>query len=140
MSSTVPINNAATTAPTATVASTASAQDELNFNQFLNIMTTELENQDPLNPTSDTEYFSQLAQMGTVQGVDNVQQTLQVSEASSLLGHTVTATVTANGVGVNVTGKVVGLSNQNGVYQLAIQDSSGAVTFAPVSSVQAVAN
>jgi flagellar basal-body rod modification protein FlgD len=133
MSTTTPVTSAAATA---TATPTASAQDQLNFNQFLNIMTTELQNQDPLNPTSDTEYFSQLAEMGTVQGVDNVQQTLQVSEASSLLGKSVTATVTNNGVSSNVTGTVVGLSNQSGTYNLAIQDSAGSVTYAPVSSVQ----
>ena len=36
----------------------------------------------------------------------------------------------------DVTGTVVGLSNQSGTYNLAIQDSAGSVTYAPVSSVQ----
>ena len=68
-------------------------------NRFLTLLVAQLENQDPLNPLENTEITSQLAQMSTVQGieqlntqltslVDSLAQT-QAVQASSLIGNTV---------------------------------------------------
>lgn len=68
-------------------------------NRFLTLLVAQLENQDPLNPLDNTEITSQLAQMSTVQGieqlntqltslVDSLAQT-QAVQASSLIGNTV---------------------------------------------------
>lgn len=50
--------------------------DELREN-FLTLLTTQLQNQDPLNPMENHEMTSQLAQISTVSGVEQLNETLQ---------------------------------------------------------------
>ena len=75
-----------------------SATDEIQ-NRFLTLLVTQLKNQDPLNPLDNTEITSQLAQMSTVRGVEQLNTTLsslvdsladtQAMQAASLIGKTV---------------------------------------------------
>jgi flagellar basal-body rod modification protein FlgD len=46
-------------------------------NEFLTLLTTQLQNQDPLNPMDNSELTSQLAQISTVEGITNLNTTLQ---------------------------------------------------------------
>ena len=69
--------------------------------QFMNLLVTQLKNQDPLNPMNNTQITSQLAQLSTVQGVQQLNSTLsslmnsyqasQTLQASSMIGHNVLA-------------------------------------------------
>ena len=43
---------------------------------FLTLMTAQLKNQDPMKPLDSTEFVAQLAQFGTVSGVQNMQTSL----------------------------------------------------------------
>lgn len=77
--------------------STSSAEDIQN--RFLTLLVAQLENQDPLNPLDNTEITSQLAQMSTVQGIEQLNGSLstlltnlaetQAVQASALIGNTV---------------------------------------------------
>jgi flagellar basal-body rod modification protein FlgD len=68
-------------------------------NRFLTLLVAQLENQDPLNPLENAELTSQLAQMSTVQGIEQLNLTLnslvnsladtQAIQASALIGKTV---------------------------------------------------
>jgi flagellar basal-body rod modification protein FlgD len=68
-------------------------------NRFLTLLVAQLENQDPLNPMENTELTSQLSQMSTVQGIEQLNTTLdslvanladtQALQASALIGKTV---------------------------------------------------
>ncbi|MDR2787794.1 MAG: flagellar hook assembly protein FlgD [Candidatus Accumulibacter sp.] len=68
-------------------------------NRFLTLLIAQLENQDPLNPMENTEMTNQLAQMSTVQGIEQLNATLgalvtsladtQAVQASALIGKTV---------------------------------------------------
>lgn len=49
---------------------------ELGQQDFLNLMTTQLQNQDPLKPLDSTAFVAQLAQFSTVSGIENLQQTV----------------------------------------------------------------
>ena len=106
-------------------------------NRFLTLLVAQLENQDPLNPLDNTEITSQLAQMSTVQGieqlntqltslVDSLAQT-QAVQASSLIGNTVLVP------GANLTlsdGEAFGgvnLSSAADQVTVSILDSSGKV-------------
>jgi len=71
----------------------------LSSNEFLNLMMDQLENQDPLNPSSSdpTQYLTELAQMTSVEQetttAQNTQTTAQaqaVSQAIGLIGDSVT--------------------------------------------------
>jgi flagellar basal-body rod modification protein FlgD len=75
--------------------------DNISTNEFLDLMMTSLQNQDPLNPSSQdpTQYLTELAQMTAVEQETNTSQNTQasaqtqsVSQAIGLIGDTVTYT------------------------------------------------
>ncbi len=120
------------------------AKNTIDMSTFLRMLTTELANQDPTAPMDDASFFGQIAQMGTVQGMDTMTKEMKVSEASSLLGKTVTAvadsTDTIQPNGGLVTGKVVGLSVQSGVYYLSVEEANGGVAQVQMGNIQSVSN
>jgi flagellar basal-body rod modification protein FlgD len=119
---------------------TPTASSTLDMATFLKLLTVQLSSQDPLNPMSDTDFFSQLAQMGTVQGVDQMKQTLQVSQAASLMGKTVSAMAASNGVAQQVTGVVNSLSIQNGTYLLNLTTPDGGAVQVSMDNIEGVSN
>jgi flagellar basal-body rod modification protein FlgD len=68
-------------------------------NQFLTMLVTQLQNQDPLNPMDSAQLTSQMAQISTVTGIDQLNATLkglatsfsanQSLQATALIGHNV---------------------------------------------------
>ncbi|MGH2870983.1 MAG: flagellar hook assembly protein FlgD [Solirubrobacteraceae bacterium] len=44
----------------------------LTMNDFLTLMTAQLQNQDPLNPTDSNEFLNQLSELSTVQGISQL--------------------------------------------------------------------
>ena len=56
--------------------SKASASGDMN-SRFLTLLTTQLKNQDPLNPMENAEVTSQLAQMSTVDGIERLNKMFQ---------------------------------------------------------------
>jgi len=108
-----------------TQSSSGSSQVLLNQQQFLQLLTAQLQNQDPLNPLSSQDFTTQLAQLSTVSGIQqlntSIQQLLQLqqlSQGAALMGKTVTyvsSGATASGQGV-----VQGVSLQNGQLQVQV--------------------
>ena len=96
-------NHSATTpvvalSPASTTASTTTAGSlpTLTPTNFLNMMVTQLQNQDPLNPTSSSDLLAQMSQIGQLQSSTSLQTTLQnfglqtsLSSASSMIGKNV---------------------------------------------------
>lgn len=68
--------NGSTTKKTSTI---QDAQD-----RFLKLLTTQLKNQDPLNPMDNAQMTSQLAQISTVDGIEKLNATLQKMMASTI--------------------------------------------------------
>ena len=62
---------------------TASAATEAQ-DRFLKLLTTQLKNQDPLNPMDNAQMTSQLAQISTVDGIEKLNATLQKLLSSSV--------------------------------------------------------
>lgn len=83
---------------TASKTSSSSGISEVE-NRFLKLLTTQLQNQDPLNPMDNAELTSQVAQISTVSGIEKLNATLeallgesqdsQTTLAASLLGKAV---------------------------------------------------
>ena len=48
--------------------------EDLGSKEFLRLMVAQLENQDPTKPIDNTEFVAQLAQFGTVSGVQELNQ------------------------------------------------------------------
>ena len=53
---------------------TSTKSEPLGKNAFLELMITQLENQDPLSPQDNGEFISQLAQFSSVEGLDNLNK------------------------------------------------------------------
>jgi hypothetical protein len=89
---------------------------------------------------SDSDFFSQLAQMGTVQGVQQIEQSSQVSQAASLMGQTVSGVAinTSSGTSSIVTGTVQGVTVQNGSYMLNVVDSSGNTSQININNITSI--
>lgn len=62
------------------------SRDRLGQEDFLRLMMTQLENQDPFAPMESGEFLGQLAQFGTVSGISEMQQSL-ASLSGSLTGN-----------------------------------------------------
>jgi flagellar basal-body rod modification protein FlgD len=78
--------NAISTVSDSGSASLATATNDLDKNAFLKLLTTQLQNQDPLNPTDSTEFTAQLAQFSSLEQLSNINSTLdtlQLYQASS---------------------------------------------------------
>jgi len=75
------------------------SSDSLGQNDFLKLMTTQLQNQDPFAPMDNGDFIAQMAQFSTVTGITEVNSSLQklvdkfdqgrIATAANLLGHSV---------------------------------------------------
>lgn len=95
------MNTTAITAASGTKAGTTGAAANPNeaSDRFLKLLVTQMQNQDPLNPMDNAEVTSQMAQINTVTGIQQVNETLknmaeqftamQVLQGSSMVGHNV---------------------------------------------------
>ncbi len=59
---------------------------ELGKEDFLMLLVTQMQYQDPLEPTDNTEYVTQLAQFSELEAMQNLNETANVSTAYSLVG------------------------------------------------------
>lgn len=98
-----------------------SNKELVNQETFLQLLVAEMSNQDPLEPTSNTEFISQLATFSSMQYMQDSSKYSMANYASSLAGKTVTATKMDGKKAVIKTGvveKVV--AGKNNTYTLTI--------------------
>lgn len=81
----------------------AAANQGYDKNAFMNILCAQMKYQDPLEPTSNTEYINQYATFSQVEQLSNMAEAFTMSRASDLVGKTVIVT---NEAGQQVQGKV----------------------------------
>ena len=75
------------TATTTTVDKTARrGSTDLGKDAFLQLLVTQMQNQDPMNPSTDTEYVAQLAQFSQLEQLQNLSTESEKSQAFSLVG------------------------------------------------------
>jgi len=97
-SSTVSAANAAASGSSSST-STGSTGVDVAQDRFLKLLVAQLNNQDPMNPMDNAQMTSQMAQINTVTGIQQVNDTLQsmaeqfttmqVLQGSSMVGHDV---------------------------------------------------
>lgn len=91
---------------------------------FLKLLVAQMQYQDPLEPTSNTEYVSQYAQFSQVEQIQNMARSTDLARASSLVGQTVyIKTTNTNGEAKYVDGKVDYVVFENNKAYLAINES-----------------
>src|SRR5210317_928742 len=77
----------------------AKANDDMGQAEFLELMTTQLKFQDPMKPMENGDFLAQMAQFGTVSGINELNtnfntlsssfQSNQALQASTLVGRKV---------------------------------------------------
>ena len=105
--------------------------------RFLKLLTTQLRNQDPLNPMDNAQMTSQLAQMSTVSGIEKLNATLdtlvnnfgenQSMQAASMIGKSVLVSGEQLALSKGVALGGVNLSESVDQLKIQIMDSTGKV-------------
>lgn len=65
---------------------TKRGSQELGKDAFLQLLVCQMQNQDPLDPSTDTEYVAQLAQFSQLEQLQNLGTETEKSQAFSLVG------------------------------------------------------
>lgn len=113
------------TSATSISESTKSSPNSLGKEDFLQLLVAQMQYQDPLEPTSNTEYVSQFATFSELEQMQNVSQSSDMNRASNLVGQTVIMKVTSTSTGETsyVQGKVDYVMYENSKAFLSINDS-----------------
>lgn len=118
--------------------SAAAPSDELGQEEFLNLMITQLTNQDPTNPTDNQDFIAQMAQFSTLTGIqeltsafEDLSETLaqgQTLQAAALVGEDVLAPADSAQLleGQGLSG-AVDLTASTGQVTVGIYDQGGAL-------------
>jgi flagellar basal-body rod modification protein FlgD len=74
-------------------------KDQLGQDDFLKLMTTQLQNQDPFEPVDNADFIAQMAQFSTVTGITSMDETMKsvseqlsemrIASTTQLMGHSV---------------------------------------------------
>jgi flagellar basal-body rod modification protein FlgD len=118
---------ATSSATDTSLTSAISGTGSLDKNAFLKLLITQLQYQDPLQPTDDKEFIAQLAQFSSL------EQTTQVNSQVTSLGLMLSSSQALTLVGRNVqyldaagqtaTGQVTGVSFSNGSALLDVNET-----------------
>lgn len=104
--------------------SEATSNDTLDKNAFLNLLVAEMKYQDPLEPSSNTDYVAQLATFSQVESMQNMQLTFQQEQGANLTGKPVIMkTESASGESGYVCGRVEYMITEDSKVYLSINGS-----------------
>ncbi len=106
------------------------ASQTLNQQDFLQLLVSQMENQDPMDPQSDTDMAAQMAQFSALTADTAMSTSLNMMQANSLVGSTVTVQVNSQST---ATGTVQGVVLQNGATEILVNGT--AYTLSQVTSV-----
>lgn len=118
-------------------ASGVDATTALSGQNFMQLLLTQVQNQDPLNPMDSTAFLGQLAQLSTVSGIQDLNTNFstlstalssnQAVQAASLVGHSALVNAsTLNWDGTNASTAALTLPTASGDVEVNITDASGA--------------
>jgi flagellar basal-body rod modification protein FlgD len=110
----------------------------LQLNDLLRVLLTELTHQDPFKPVDNKDFITQIGQFAALDTNQQINQNIQqllvlqaLSQSVGLIGRQVTAT-TSNGTQID--GTVIALSTSTGVPRLSIRSSDvGGAVFTDIA-------
>jgi flagellar basal-body rod modification protein FlgD len=115
----------------------SSGTNALGQDAFLKLLTTQLQNQNPLNPVDNTAFLGQLAQISTVAGVQSLNDSFttlsnslsgyQTLQATQLVGHEVLVPSTAGYLPAGGTLDGAVAATASGQVMVDVMDASGTV-------------
>lgn len=116
-----------TTAPLPATQTSAAAKNQLRgveADDFIKLLITELQNQDPLDPTDNGKILEQISQIRSIQTTTQLSETLgsvllgqNLASASALVGKRVVGLADD---GANIAGRVERISIENGAPRLVV--------------------
>lgn len=68
------------------LAAKRNSKNQLDKNAFLQLFVAQMSNQNPLEPTSDSEFIAQLAQFSTLEQMQQLTEAMTVGQAYGLVG------------------------------------------------------
>ncbi|NLM33916.1 MAG: flagellar biosynthesis protein FlgD [Clostridiales bacterium] len=105
------------------------AGDTLDKNAFLRILAAELTNQDPTNAQDSTQYVSQMAQFASLEQMYNLNTTMTMNAANSLIGKAVTVSKT-DLYGNYYAGIVRAVTNSSGTIKVTLEvEENGSIEY-----------
>jgi len=122
MSLIAPISDGQVTSTTSTTST--SGTSSLDKNDFLQLLVAQMKYQDPLEPTSNTEYISQYATFSELEEMQNMSGSMDLTRASALVGQEVVIKSTSEtGDTSYIRGNVDFVQLENGNALLSVNDS-----------------
>lgn len=121
----------------AQINSTEKTNSSLGKDEFLKILVTQLQYQDPMNPVEDTEFIAQMAQFSSLEQMQNLNTSFSMSQAVSLIGKDIITSFSDADTGVirHTTGVVESVYNNNGTPYLKVGEY-----YVPLDAVEEVLN
>lgn len=130
MSTTVDASGAAASATNSSTTATSNSSG-LGKDDFLKLLVTQMQYQDPLQPMDNTEFVAQMAQFSSLEQMENLNTSSDLTQATSLIGKNISWTDSTNTV---QSGAVTSVNIVNSVPQLMV-----GTTEVDLSKVTAVA-
>lgn len=101
-----------------------SSSSDLDKEAFLQLLVTQMQYQDPLNPGDSTEYMSQLAQYSALEATMNISDAVEKGNALNLVGeYVIMNTTDSAGNSTMVSGLVEYATVKDGEILLSINDT-----------------
>ncbi len=127
-----------------TLETTRQVSNELGKDSFLQILVAQMANQDPLSPTSDTEFIAQMAQFSALEQMQNMNSAMQTQLTYSYLNKDVMSNYAADSDGnlyrQDVYGQVTAIVKYGGKDYLQVVDYNDGNTYlVPPDQVTAAA-
>src|SRR5450830_137007 len=127
----------ATTGTTSSSTATAATSTTATQDRFMTLLVAQLKNQDPMSPMDNAQMTSQMAQINTVTGIQQVNDTLksmatqftslQVLQGSSMVGHNVLVASNTLAINSGVASGAIDLSGNADAVKVEILSPGGQV-------------
>jgi len=109
---------------TSGTSTTPTKSNELGKDDFLKLLVTQMQSQDPMNPMDNSEFIAQMAQFTSLEQMKNMNTSMQIAQAASYIGKQVSWT---DDKGEAQTGVVSSVKMVSGEPQLMIGEKSVAL-------------
>jgi flagellar basal-body rod modification protein FlgD len=131
-----PVSSSSSTATSGTLAS-ASTSAQAQSDRFLKLLVAQLNNQDPMNPMDNSQMTSQIAQINTVSGIQQLNASIQsmaaqytsmqVMQGAAMIGHQVVAGGSTMSINAGVGTAAVSLDADASSVQVQVLTAGGQI-------------
>lgn len=98
------------------------AGQDMGKDQFLQLLVTQLQHQDPLKPMEDKEFIAQMAQFSSLEQMQNLVKATELQQATAMIGQVVKAEVTGDDGTEIVYGRVIASKMESGTTYLTLDN------------------